>query len=73
MYNETGNQTENLIDHPSYWNSLVEYFGDKDGLGHHEFASSEHNGFTSGKNDIFAEEIQVESNNLQSPEASNDK
>ncbi|KAG9400727.1 hypothetical protein AC1031_010166 [Aphanomyces cochlioides] len=39
--NETGNLTENPIDFPTYWDTLVEYLGDKSGLGHREFGSSD--------------------------------
>ncbi|KAG9411870.1 hypothetical protein AC1031_017504 [Aphanomyces cochlioides] len=39
--NEIGNLTENPIDFPTYWDTLVEYLGDKSGLGHREFGSSD--------------------------------
>ncbi|ETV68339.1 hypothetical protein H257_15662 [Aphanomyces astaci] len=41
MDNKTGNATERLFDLPTYWDSLVEHFGDKTGLGHHEFGTSD--------------------------------
>ncbi|KAH9147836.1 hypothetical protein LEN26_004659 [Aphanomyces euteiches] len=36
----TGNNVEEAIIYPLYWVNLVEFFGDKNGLGHNEFASS---------------------------------
>ncbi|CAK4948896.1 unnamed protein product [Aphanomyces euteiches] len=39
--NETGNLTENPIECPTYWDPLVEYLGDKSGLGQREFGSSD--------------------------------
>ncbi|CAK4735346.1 unnamed protein product, partial [Aphanomyces euteiches] len=36
----TGNNVEEAIIYPLYWDNLVEFFGDKNGLGHNEFASS---------------------------------
>lgn len=39
--NETGNLTDDPIRYPTYWESLVEFFGDKRGLGHVEFGSSD--------------------------------
>jgi hypothetical protein len=41
METETGNPTENIVDLPSYWESLVEFMGDKCGLWHVEFGSSD--------------------------------
>ncbi|CAK5112941.1 unnamed protein product, partial [Aphanomyces euteiches] len=36
----TGNDVDDPIIYPIYWDDLVEYLGDKSGLGHNEFASS---------------------------------
>ncbi|KAF0752214.1 hypothetical protein AaE_006119 [Aphanomyces astaci] len=41
MDNESGNATERPFDLPTFWESLVEHFGDKTGLGHHEFGTSD--------------------------------
>ncbi|RHY43682.1 hypothetical protein DYB34_009155 [Aphanomyces astaci] len=41
MDKETGNATEQPFDLPTYWDFLVEHFGDKTGLGHYEFGTSD--------------------------------
>lgn len=39
---ETGNRTEEDINFPSYWEILVQFMGDRQGLGNIEFASTKH-------------------------------
>ncbi|CAK4691644.1 unnamed protein product, partial [Aphanomyces euteiches] len=35
---ETGNDTDNTVPLPDYWDTLVQYFGDKHGMGHIAYA-----------------------------------
>ncbi|KAG9409044.1 hypothetical protein AC1031_019303 [Aphanomyces cochlioides] len=35
---ETGNDTDNTVPLPEYWDTLVQYFGDKHGMGHIAYA-----------------------------------
>ncbi|KAE9078551.1 hypothetical protein PF006_g27695, partial [Phytophthora fragariae] len=52
---DTGNKTNEPVVYPAYWDLLVQYIGDKSGLGSVNFGQSAHSESTKRKAEVDAE------------------